>query len=157
MSRLDFFKSHAQKSWKIYAGILGVFFLFYRLSKPVGDSIAGLLKNHYIAQGGSVSIDNFAQGVLAYSTLLATLLLFVAVTSSVWLYQAKKDAAEAVKTPILKKTFERTTEAADLISKQLFPGVASPVKVVRSCKQVYTVYDNGDCNFNEELTVAAKD
>lgn len=157
MNRWQFLKKHFGRFWKIYIGVLTVPYIFYRAAKLIGEPLGGWITGHFAVQNGVASIDNFGKAALAYGSLIAIGLLVVAVASSAGLYRATRDAAEAEKTPILRKTFRRSTEAADLIAKKLFPGVAPRIKLVRRCKQVYTIYKDGDCYVTEELVVAAKD
>lgn len=49
------------------------------------------------------------------------------------------------------------TQAADRIAKQLFPGATMATKKVLSCKQVYTLYKDGDCQSTEIMVVTAHD
>lgn len=153
---VSFLRDHLRKSWGIYVGVLGVVYLFYKVGGPLGDFLVDWVIGHVTVQEGVASVDKWGKGLLASGVLMLVALLIVAIVSSSALYKTRRATAGAEKIPILIKTFRRTTEAADLISKKLFPGAALPVKLVLACKQVYTIYEGGDCHYSEELTVAAK-
>jgi hypothetical protein len=153
---VNFAKDHLKKSWGIYVGALGVAYLFYKVGGPLGDILGDWIAGHVTVQNGVTSADKWSRGLLAGGALTLSALLILAIVSSVSLYKTRKAAAGAEKIPILTKTFRRTTEAVDLIAKKLFPGASFPIKLVRSCRQVYTIYEGGDCHFSEELIVEAK-
>ena len=154
---VGFVKDHLKKSWGIYVGVLGVVGLFYEVGGPLGDVLAEWIKKHATVQSGVISVDKWGKGLLAGGVLIFVALLILTIVCFVSLYKARRATAGAEKIPILTKTLRRTTEAVDLIARQLFPGGAeSPVKLVLRCRQVYTIYEGGDVHFTEELTVAAK-
>lgn len=157
MKTSQFLQKHFERFWKVYAGVLTVPYLFYRAANPIGDLLGGWTSSHCPVQHGVAAMDSLGRLTLAYGTLVSIGLLIFAAVSSVGYYKATQEAANAEKTPILRKTFRRSTEAADLIAKKLFPGMAPRIKAVRRCKQVYTIYKEGDCYVTEELVIAAKD
>jgi hypothetical protein len=63
----------------------------------------------------------------------------------------------AARGEILLKTFRRTVQAAELIAKKLFPGTAQPLKKVTGYREVFCLFDEGDCHYLEEVALCAKD
>jgi hypothetical protein len=152
---LQFLRHHFAQSWKLYAGFLAVLYLFYKIAGPLGDFLTAWLMSHVVAFKGVVSIDGIATVFLTGAALLLFALIMFSIYTVVELTRMHKLAGPALKAPILAKTFERTVQAADRIAKQLFPGAATATKKVISCKQVYTLYKNGDCHVTEALVVTA--
>jgi hypothetical protein len=154
---LRFLKLHFGVWWKHYVALLGVLYLFYKIAGPLGDLLTSWLLRHEPVLNGAVSVDKVATGVLVACFLLLIGLIVFSVFTTVELMRKQRQVNETLKASILLKTFERSVQAADLIAKQLFPGTASAIKKVISCKQVYTLFKNGDCHASETLVVMAKD
>lgn len=155
--RLRFLIDHFLTGWKWYTGILAILYLFYKVGGPLGEILSEWIRKHSTVQNGSVVEDAWIKAVAAAVSLALFALIVLAVFTLVSLYKARKAAEGAEKTPILVKTFRRTTQAASLISKRLFPGADQSIKKVVSCKQIYAIYENGDCHFFEKLVVCAKE
>ncbi len=149
-------KAHFAQWWKFYAGGLGVVYLFYKVVGPLGDLIMGWIAAHTSVAKNVPSVDGVVRGVLVVCSLVLLALLVLVPLTLTLLFRAQKAAIGAEKNPILIKTFDKTTKAADQIAKQLFPGTAATAKKTIRCKQVYTLYKNGDCHVTETLVITAK-
>ena len=143
--------SHVAAAWKWYIGILLGAYSLYKLCGPMGDWISAFLRQHSVVINGQVDFDGLSRSLLVSLCLLLPVLAVLVTRTLVALYQVKR-----AKAPLLAKTFKRTIEAADLIANRLFPG-PDAIKRVLSCKQVYTLFSNGDCQFTELLTLCARD
>jgi hypothetical protein len=153
----SFLKRHFIAWWASFAGVLAAGYLLYKVGSPIGDALTAWLVRHESTLGGSINIDGTATFCLAAVALLLAALIVFGIFTTALLLGAQRQANLAQQTPILAKTFDRSVQAADLIAKQLFPGAASAVKQVVRCKQVYTLYKNGDCQATETLVVTAND
>jgi hypothetical protein len=154
-SASEFLKQHFSRWWAIFLASLGILYLFYKIAVPLGDLLTNWLLGHEAVLKGTISIDGFATAFLVGCSFLLFALVVFSAYSVYSLILAHRLASQALKVPVLTKTFERTVQAADRIAKQLFPGAATATKKVVSCKQVYTLYKNGDCHASETLVVAA--
>ena len=142
-----FVLSHFKGAWKYYAAVLGVIVLLIKVYSP--------LKALCVAWLG---VAGMASEVVAFSWITLLFLLVALVFTVGGLYKShKKETTQGQQGEILLKTFHRTQQAADLISKKLFPGPSQTRKKVLSCKQVWTIFDNGDCNFTEVLALTTKE
>lgn len=153
----EFLGHHLSRWWKTFLGLLGIVYLFYKVAGPLGDLLTSWLLGHEVVLKERASIDGVATGFLVGLVLL----LFALVVFSIYIVHqligAQTLANQALRVPVLTKTFQRTVQAADRIAKQLFPGAATAIKKVVSCRQVYTLYKNGDCHAMETLVVTAQE
>lgn len=145
------------KLWVVFFGSLATTaLLLWGLYDPVDKRFDTWVHAHARLDQGKLAVDDRLHVVLTLA-VLALVFVFVGVSfTSVMLVHVRKAAAQTAKTRnVLKYTFDGTLEAAALISKQLFPQMSQPVKRVIYSKQIYTLFDNGDCHCTDDLVVEA--
>lgn len=162
MNWLKFLWQHFIASWKYWFSVAGLAFFLYRIYGPLKGEIQAWLQRQIVAPEGETSVgftlEEGSAGAITVMLILFSIVLVTLITTVVALYTSKSTGTiSKAKGDILLKTFHRTTQAADLISKKLFPGASLPIKRVIRYKQVYTVYENGDCNLTEVQQICAKD
>jgi hypothetical protein len=149
---------HLRIWWGLWAAVLGVPYLIYKVNSPVADLFRKWVVGHSRIEQGVVATDDWPPTVLAAFCFVTLSLLCLSVFSVVLAFQERrKRGQDTGRGATLLKTFIRTTQAADLIAKKLFPVSALPVKKVLSSKQTYCFYEDGDCYYCEELVLCAKD
>jgi cbb3-type cytochrome oxidase subunit 3 len=153
-----FLGSHLRIYWGLWAGLLGFVYLIYKLNSPVSDLFRNWLIGHARPDKGSVFIDGWPPALLSAFCFAVLTLAGLSIFTIVMAFrQGKKGGHDAARARLLLKTFHRTVGASDLIAKKLFPLPARPIKKVTRCKQVFSIFDEGDCHHVEELVLCAKD
>jgi hypothetical protein len=107
---------------------------------------------------GSLRVKDSAPPLIASGIITLSLVTGALIWTLYSLYQVRSAERTGEKRMgTLEKTFHRTQQAADKIWNRLFLGQSRPLKKVIKLRQVWTIYENGDCNFAETLTLTTKD
>jgi hypothetical protein len=152
-----FLINHLRSWWLLWASILTLVYLIYKVNSPIEEFFGVWIVKHVIVNQGTVAIDGWPPTLITTGLFVAVTLLGLFVFTAVIAFRANRSRTEdSEKSQILLKTFHRSMQAADLIAKQMFAKSALPIKKVMSCKQIYTLYEDGDCHFTEEIVLCAK-
>ena len=151
-----FVKEFGRDWWKWFAAFAASVLFLISIYEPADKRSKGWVLTHVRLDQGHLAVDDRVHIVLAILALVSIFVFVGVAFTSAKLFLLKKETAETSRTKdVLERTFEKTVEAADQISEQLFPSTGKVVKKVISCKQIYTLYDNGDCYFTEDMVVDA--
>src|SRR2546428_988305 len=138
---------HFKRCWKYWLGSVGLVVLFFKLYDLIKSPLYLWVQKQIVPPEGKVatgySVRDIVPTSMAFTVILFSLVLVALLITSLALFRNRK--ADSMRS-LLSKTFHRTMQAADLISKQLFPGSEAPIKKVVSYRQVYAIYENGDCS-----------
>jgi hypothetical protein len=141
--------------WDVYLWIIvtaGALFAIY-------DPLDKFLEKWVKKQAGLEQAHLGEDHVPALLSLVILIGVFCLVGAAIMLYRLARIHRNTARTArakdLLFNTFLKTIDAADEISRGMFPSTGQTVKHVVSCKQIYTLYDNGDCYFTEDLVVDA--
>jgi hypothetical protein len=141
-------------TWKIWLSVIAAFGIVWAVYDPGRKWIARWLEGQIIASGSVAppSLKVLPSHIIAWGVLLGFFLVLVTGSMAVARY---RDSVGRSQRDALLRTFRQSTNAADLICEQLFPGTAVPVKKVLSFKEVFTFYENADCHCQLEMVLTA--
>src|ERR1700686_365051 len=104
---------HLRTWWALWAGLLGVGYLVYKITSPVADLFRGWVISHARVDNGTVALDGWPPTVLATFCFVTLSLLGLSMFTIVMVFrQGSKSGRHAVRSDILLKTFNRTIQAA---------------------------------------------
>lgn len=146
-----------KEMWTTWLSVIVLVGGVYAVYDPLRKGIAGWLAAQIIAgpQAMPPSLKDLPSHLIAAAVLLVFLLIAGMGYMAVALY---RDAVGRSQRDALLKTFQQSTEAANLICEQSFPGAAVPIKKVKnvlSFKEVFTFYENSDCHCRQEMALTA--
>jgi len=159
---LKFLGNHFRQFWKLWAAAAGTVVLIIRIYTPLAEAVGRWMSRQVVPLAGTLSgslrVKDSAPTLIA-SGIITLSLVAVALCYTLYsLYQVRRaEKTGERRAGTLEKTFHRTQQAADKIWNRLFLGQSRPLKKVIKLRQVWTIYENGDCNFVETLALTTKD
>lgn len=162
MRLLKFLGDHLRQFWKLWAAAAGTVVLIIGIYTPLKEAVGRWMLRQVVSRAGTSSgrvvVSDFA-AILIASGIITLSLVAVALCYTLYsLYQVRRaEKTGERRAGTLEKTFHRTQQAADKIWNRLFLGPSRPLKKVIKLRQVWTIYENGDCNFVETITLTTKD
>jgi hypothetical protein len=143
------------KAWVLLAvSLAGTAGVLYALYDPLDKHFEHWVHDHgHVIDPKNLAVDDRVHIVLTVLTLVLIFELVGLISSSLALVAVNKKKAQT--SDVLTRTFVKTVDAAALILKRMFPSAGKTVKRVIFSKQVYTLYDNGDCYATETMILEA--
>ena len=162
MRLVKFLGNHFQQSWKLWAAAAGTVVLIISIYSPLAQWVGRWMLRQVVPRAGtslgSLTVKDSAPTLIAWGIITLSLVAVALCYTLYSLYQVRRaERTGERRTGTLEKTFHRTQQAADKIWNRLFLGPSRPLKKVIKLRQVWTIYENGDCNFVETLTLTTKD